>query len=294
MKTITLVSILILSFVSNAQNEQSPSMFWNNYSQFNPAVSGLEYQQKGILTYRNQWPSLTAATQTLFANYEARIGRRHGIGLNLISEQGLIGNQSQKVQANYSYHFVMKNSRRISIGISPSFDRSVSVEYWPTLVSKKSSLNFNTGIGYQGETILAGIGVTRFLDITSTDGFMDVNLNPGLYAHIRKIFDVSRNIDIYLDGVYRTFDGFNTFKLNTRIVLYDKFMFGGGIGGRNNLMAQVGWDIDNRFRVAYAYDTEVSKLNNGISGGSHEFTLGYVMKYRSQRLSFINIGTPSF
>lgn len=294
MKTITLVSILILSFVSNAQNEQSPSMFWNNYSQFNPAVSGLEYQQKGILTYRNQWPSLTAATQTLFANYEARIGRRHGIGLNLISEQGLIGNQSQKVQANYSYHFVMKNSRRISIGISPSFDRSVSVEYWPTLVSKKSSLNFNTGIGYQGETILAGIGVTRLLDITSIDGFIGTNLTPGLYAHIRKIFAINRSLDIYLEGVYQSQDGFRSFNLNTRIVLYNKFMFGGGIGLRDNFMVQLGWDINDRFRVAYAYDTAVSKLNNAISGGSHELTLGYVVKYRSQRLSFTNISMPNF
>ena len=72
-------------------------------------------------------------------------------------------------------------------------------------------------------------------------------------------------------------------------------MFGGGIGLRDNFMLQAGWDIDDRFRVAYAYDTSVSKLNNGISGGSHEFTLGYVVKYRSRnKLVHPIMGTPSF
>lgn len=294
MKTITLVSLLILSFVSNAQDEKSPSMFWNNYSQFNPAVSGLEYKQKGILTYRNEWPALTSNARTLFANYEARVGRRHGVGLNLIGSKGLAGNRHQEIQANYSYHHVMKNSRRISIGVSPSYIRDVNTQFNGAPQIKTNSLSFNTGIGYQGKTILAGIGVTRLLDITSTDNIKGVNVKPGLFAHIRKIFDVSRNIDIYLDGIYKTRDGFRSFNLNTRIVLYDKFMFGGGIGLRDNFMIQFGWDIDDRFRVAYAFDETLSKLSNGTSGGSHELTLGYVMKYRSQRLNFKNIGVPNF
>ncbi|MFT6500595.1 MAG: type IX secretion system PorP/SprF family membrane protein [Crocinitomicaceae bacterium] len=294
MKTITLLSILILSFVSNAQDEHSPSMFWNNYTQFNPAVSGLEYQHKGILSYRNEWPSLSGNRRTLFANYDGRIGRRHGVGLNLTSSRRYWGTQHQEVQVNYSYHHVMKNSRRISIGVSPSYNRSAVSEVWGPPISKTNSLNFNTGIAYQGSTILAGIGVTQLFNIASSEGGGATDLKPNFFAHFRKIFQIGRNLDIFLDGVYQTADGFHSAKLNARVVLYDKFMFGGGIGGRNNLMAQVGWDIDNRFRVAYAYDASVSKLSNGVSGGSHEFTLGYVMKYRVRNLSFRNISTPNF
>jgi type IX secretion system PorP/SprF family membrane protein len=294
MKITFLVSVLLLSFVSNAQSEQLPSMFWNNYSQFNPAVSGMEYQHKGILTHRNEWPSLSGNRRTLFANYDGRIGRRHGVGLNLIGSKSLWGTQHQKIQANYSYHHVMNNSRRISIGISPSYNRSAVSEVWGPSVTKTNSLNFNTGIAYQGSTILAGVGVTQLFNIESSEGGGESNLKPNFFAHFRKRFQIGRKLDVYLDGVYQTVDGFHSAKLNARIVLYNKFMFGGGIGARDNFMAQIGWDISDRFRVAYAYDTTVSKLNNGTSGGSHEFTLGYVMKYRSQRSSFINIGTPSF
>jgi hypothetical protein len=135
---------------------------------------------------------------------------------------------------------------------------------------------------------------TQVFNIESSEGGGESNLKPNFFAHFRKIFQIGRKLEVYLDGVYQTVDGFHSAKLNARIVLYDKFMFGGGIGARDNFMAQIGWDIANRFRVAYAYDTSVNKLSNGASGGSHEFTLGYVIKYRVRNLAFRTISTPNF
>lgn len=292
MKILLFCTIILLSFASNAQQEHVSSMFWNNYSEINPATVGLVNKQQAILSYRNQWPSLSGNERVLFANYNARVGRRHGVGGNITS--GTVGSSEyQEIQANYSYQHVV-GSRRFSIGAGPSYNRTVFSSPLFPIQSRSNTLNFNTGVAYQGKTILAGVGATQLFALDFNSDSIGVNLTPHYYAHFRNIFILSRTMEVYLEGMYRLSSGFQTLELNARIVLFNKLMFGVGSRGKDTYSAQIGWDIDDHFRIAYANDRRISKLSNG-SGASHEFSLGYVVKYRvRKRHAYPISGNPSF
>jgi hypothetical protein len=49
-----------------------------------------------------------------------------------------------------------------------------------------------------------------------------------------------------------------------------------------------------KFKLGYSYDVTVSKLGNGISGGSHEVSMGYNLKCRRKPRAFRTISCPSF
>jgi hypothetical protein len=48
------------------------------------------------------------------------------------------------------------------------------------------------------------------------------------------------------------------------------------------------------FKVGYSYDVTVSKLNNGVSGGSHEISMGFNLNCKKPIPKFRTISCPSF
>ncbi|NRA11215.1 MAG: PorP/SprF family type IX secretion system membrane protein [Crocinitomicaceae bacterium] len=292
MKAPLFTILILLSYTSNAQQEHLSSMFWNNYSEINPATSGLENKHQGMISHRNQNPSLTGNERTIFANYNARVGRRHGVSGNITS--GTIGfNKYQEIQTNYSYQLLLGGSRRLSFGAGPSFTTNTISDPWIPFNSRSNVLNFNTGIAYQGQSILAGAGATQLFAIELSNDSITTSLRPHYYAHFRNIFTLTRSLELYLEGLYRTSNAVQSLEFNARLLFYNKLMLGVGYRSRDTYIAHIGWDIDDHFRIAYAYERGLSKLSTTL-GESHEFTLGYVVKYRVRRKYGHYIGTPSF
>ncbi|NRA11214.1 MAG: type IX secretion system membrane protein PorP/SprF [Crocinitomicaceae bacterium] len=291
MKALLLTTLILSSFATNAQQEHLSSMYWNNYSEFNPATSGLVNKHQAMVSYRNQSPSISGNPRTFFANYNAKVGRHHGVGGNITSGKFGYGT-FQEIQANYNYQLVLGNSRRISFGAGPSLYRHTFSFPGTSIESRSNTLNFNTGIAYQGKSILAGVGATQLFAIELSND-PATSLIPHYYAHFRKIFELTWNLDLYLEGLYQTSDSFHVLEFNARVVYYNKFMLGVGYRSKDTYIAHIGWDINDQFRIAYAYDRTVNKLSSSFST-SHEFTLGYVMKYTVQPRDFRRMSSISF
>lgn len=64
MKYLLILSIFI-SFYGTSQQEPLSGMSWNNYSYFNPAMSGVNHKNEGNVSYRSQWNKVTNAPSTL-------------------------------------------------------------------------------------------------------------------------------------------------------------------------------------------------------------------------------------
>ena len=92
--------------------------------------------------------------------------------------------------------------------------------------------------------------------------------------------------------IYQYKNGFQELSIGTYIK-YGVFTAGAWYWNRDAFILSIGIKTGN-FKIGYSYDVTVSKLNNGVSGGSHEVSLGLNLKCKDKPVSFRTISCPSF
>jgi type IX secretion system PorP/SprF family membrane protein len=92
--------------------------------------------------------------------------------------------------------------------------------------------------------------------------------------------------------IYQYQNGFQELNIGTYIK-YGSFNFGAWYRNRDAFILTLGINT-GKFKLGYSYDVTVSKLNNGVSGGSHEISLGINLNCTSKPASFRTISCPSF
>jgi type IX secretion system PorP/SprF family membrane protein len=92
--------------------------------------------------------------------------------------------------------------------------------------------------------------------------------------------------------IYQYQNGFQELNIGT-YVKYGNFTVGAWYRNRDAFILCFGITTD-KIKLGYSYDITVSKLGNGISGGSHEVSLGFNLKCRRKPRNFRKISCPSF
>jgi type IX secretion system PorP/SprF family membrane protein len=102
----------------------------------------------------------------------------------------------------------------------------------------------------------------------------------------------SNSTSIMPNIIYQYQNGFQELNIGTYIK-YGSFNFGAWYRNRDAFILTLGVNT-GKFKLGYSYDVTVSKLNNGVSGGSHEISLGINLNCTTKPLSFRTISCPSF
>ena len=285
MKILTVFFILLVGTIF-AQQDPSSNMFWNNYSNINPAMSGKEYKIHGSVLYRNQWPALTGSQQSLLANINVSLKDKHGIGINFSNENDIVGKKNN-ISANYNYQFKLSEAAKLSIGVAASYISSRIDADKVTFGGNIGEVNYdftdinaNLGIAYTWKNLLVHGSATNIfnsiLNPTNTAniyyGYRSFYLGAAYNIKLGKRFGLKPQL------LGRYTDGFTRLNLNAQFSFDDKYWIGASLAQRDSFGLMAGWNIYNKFRIAYSYDYTISKLNNSISGGSHEFSFGYYLK----------------
>lgn len=92
--------------------------------------------------------------------------------------------------------------------------------------------------------------------------------------------------------IYQYQNGFQELALGT-YVKYGAFTAGAWYRNRDAFILSIGINT-GKFKLGYSYDVTVSKLNNGVSGGSHEVSLGLYLNCKDKPVTFRTISCPSF
>ena len=291
--TIQLVTCLLFYFTfvntTNAQQEPIITQFWNAQNYFNPATAGVKLKHEAAFIARNQWAKLNNNPLSQLASYAVRLKKIHGgIGVNYVHET--IGfSKINKLKFIYAYHLKLKNEGIISFGLSAGVKIFTYKPEWvqPVLPSDPaaavaftdSKLTTDLGLVYSKNRTTFGISATQLnaprFSGNSSLTFQDVR---HYYAFANHTFGKEDKLQFTPQVLYRTDLNFNSLDVNLLISYKSSSYIGITFRNKDAIAGIIGYDFRQKYRISFSYDVTRSKLNNGVSGGSYEFVLGYRLK----------------
>ncbi len=302
MKKYYLILVLVLPFLSFAQQDVQFSQYMFNQIYYNPGATGAGGAICVNGLHRSQWVGFEGAptTQNVNVNVPIRtIGG--GVGLTIVNDQiGFFNNISARLM--YAYQLQLSNGT-LGIGAGATFhNNQINDAAWipadyaqpgfgldPTIPGSNTtglSIDAVFGVYYESQNIWGGVSTTRVIE-SSTEVESNVPL-PGAIAFIRNARHYylmggynwaipASNWELRPSTLVKLASGSNIFDLNVMGVYNNKFWGGVTYRLQDAVVAMIGWQATPDFRLGYSYDVATSALSmNG--GGSHEIMLNYCFK----------------
>ncbi|MCO4813654.1 MAG: type IX secretion system membrane protein PorP/SprF [Flavobacteriales bacterium] len=313
--------ICLICFTSNGAFGQDPqfTQFYANPLYLNPAFAGSHGCPRFSMNYRNEWPSLTGNYVTYSASYDQYFSNISGgigvIGMHDQQGQGTI--YTSMIGLIYSYHLKVNRKFTMLFGARAAmFNKFLDWDKltFGDMIDPRKGFIYETGdvpragsryffdasagfVGYSKNFFFGGavhhlnkpnesmIEGTSKLPMRFT-GHVGAEIKLGKQSKYNNTTSIMPNI------IYQYQNGFQELSLGT-YVKYGVFTFGAWYRNRDAFILTIGLNT-GKFKLGYSYDVTVSKLNNGVSGGSHEVSLGLNLNCKKKPQSFRTISCPSF
>jgi type IX secretion system PorP/SprF family membrane protein len=288
-----------MSLGAFAQHDILLTQQWFSRINRNPASTGnSDYYDLFLLT-RRQWTGVDNMPQSNLLNVHSYFENiRSGVGLSLSYDNpGGLANAVVNAKIPYAYHLNLKEDLLLSLGVSAgilykSFDPTKHVlshpdefgmETFPSEKEGKVNPDFDFGAELSMPKLLVGASVTHLGMLHSKVTTYTSAMN--FYGYARGNFVLNENFDIAPSVVYLNYYKVNLITIGAN-VFYKKMIWAGidyrpPSPRRNDLQK---WDYSmltamigieyNFFRIGYAYDLSLSKLND-LSYSTHELMLSF-------------------
>lgn len=321
MKNIKILFLTGFLFVSLDSLAQDPTFtqFYANPLYLNPAFAGSHGCPRFAMNYRNEWPSLSGNYVTYSASYDQYFKNISG-GFGVLAthdQQGTGTINTSMLGLVYSYHLKVSNKFAMLFGARAAYYQKTLD--WDKLtfgdmidgrrgfvLTTKDEVRggskgfFDASAGFVGyskhfffgfaghhlnrpnESLIVG---NSPLPIRLT-GHMGAEIPLGTKSKYNNTTSIMPNI------IYQYQQGFQELNIGTYIK-YGSFNAGAWFRNRDAFILTIGINTGT-FKLGYSYDVTVSRLNNGVSGGSHEVSLGINTKCKPPIRTFKTISCPSF
>ncbi len=295
------------------------TQFYSNPVYLNPALAGSSGCPRIALNYRNQWPQLTGNYITYAAAYDTYAKNLSGgVGIMAMHDQQGQGTiQTSMIAGTYSYYLKVNRKFRIMFGGQAAYFQKYLD--WSKLTFG-DMIDPRRGFIYQTGDVPRGDGSHGFFDVSAGMVGFTKNFYFGVAAHhlnrpdesmilgdsrlpIRITGHMGANIKLGQRGrysssttlmpnvIYQYQNGFQQFNIGAYLK-YEAFTIGAWYRNRDAFIVSLGITTE-KFRIGYSYDLTVSQLG-GVTGGSHEISMGINLKCKKQMKDFRRISCPSF
>jgi type IX secretion system PorP/SprF family membrane protein len=319
LRRLLVIGILIASSSNSFAQDPTFTQFYANPLYLNPAFAGSHGCPRFALNYRNEWPSLSGNYVTYSASYDQyfkNISGGFGV-LAMHDQQGQGTINTSMLGLIYSYHLKVSRKFSMMFGARASwFQKSLDWDKltFGDMIDPRRGFIYSTGDVPRGGSrgfFDASAGVVGYSK-TFFFGFAAHHLNTpnesmivgnsplpmrftghmGAEIEIGKRSKYSTGTSIMPNIIYQYQNGFQELNIGTYIK-YGAFNVGAWYRNRDAFIMTIGVNT-GKFKLGYSYDVTVSKLNNGVSGGSHEISMGLNLSCKSKPISFKTISCPSF
>jgi type IX secretion system PorP/SprF family membrane protein len=303
-----------------AAQDPTFTQFYANPLYLNPAFAGSHGCPRFALNYRNEWPKLSSNYVTYSASYDQYFKNISG-GIGVLATHDQMGSgtiNTSMLGLIYSYH--LKVNRKFSMLFGARAAWYQKFLDWDKL-NFGDQIDPRRGFIYQTGDVPRGNGSRGFFDASAGMvgfskrfffGFAAHHLNRpnesvivgdspmpmrftghmGAEIPIGTQSKYNNNTSIMPNVIYQYQQGFMELNIGTYIK-YGAFNAGAWFRNRDAFILTIGINTGT-FKVGYSYDVTVSRLNNGVSGGSHEISLGFNTNCKPKTATFKTISCPSF
>lgn len=287
---INIVILLIVSISAMAQQEIMISQYMFNGLFLNPAYAGSHKYVTTSLLHRSQWVNFDGAPRTQIFSIDGPVPNKK-VGLGLIMSNDKIGVTNQfNIDGNYSYHIPFKTGKLafgIRAGVMNYRANMNDLVYWDQNdnIYRQGSINFwmpkfGAGTYYFSDRYYVGISTPNLMAYQSKRNF-NIDLTKGTIMRRHYFFTAGYVFDL-TDKIkakpslllkYHSKAPLQA-DINFSVMFYETIWIGTSFRTGDAVLGIIEYQANNRFRIGYAFDYSISKLN-AYNGGSHEIMIGY-------------------
>jgi type IX secretion system PorP/SprF family membrane protein len=299
---LAIMSVLVLANDMRAQDPEF-TQFYANPLYLNPAFAGTNRCPRLVMSYRNQWPSLTGNFVTTCASYDQHVPTiQGGLGLMVLNDRAAQGTlNTTTVSGIYSYQQPISRKFSIKAGLQASYFQKTldwsQLTFGDMIDPRKgfiyqtndvqrggqvSAIDFSAGLLGFSDKFYGGVAVHHLNEpneslILGTSRLpMKYTIHGGAVIPIEK---KSKDNDARISPnlLYRRQGEFQQLNLGMYVskgplvagVWFRGLLFGQTY--RDAFIATIGVQTDV-VRFGYSYDITISELTPS-TGGSHEVSL---------------------
>jgi type IX secretion system PorP/SprF family membrane protein len=312
-------SLALMNCIEVKAQDPTFTQFYANPLYLNPALAGSYGCGRISSNYRNEWPSLTGNYVTYSASYDNYFKNISG-GFGVLAthdQQGQGTINTSMLGLIYSYHLKINRKWKVFFGARAAWYQKFLD--WDKLTFG-DMIDPRRGFIYQTGDVPRG-GSRGFFDASFGSVLFNKNFFFGVAAHhvtqpnesmiignsklpvrltvhtgaeipIGKKSRYNTKTSIMPNVIYQYQNGFQELSIGT-YVKYGSFNAGAWYRNRDAFILTLGINT-GKFKLGYSYDVTVSKLNNGVSGGSHEISMGLFLNCNKKPQQFKTLSCPSF
>jgi type IX secretion system PorP/SprF family membrane protein len=317
-RAFTTVALCMIGLNSNAQ-DPTFTQFYANPLYLNPALAGSHGCSRFASNYRNEWPKLTGNYTTYSASWDSYFKNISG-GIGILAthdQQGQGTINTSMLGLIYSYHLQLGRKWKLQFGARASWyqkyldwdkltfgdmiDPRRGFIYSTGDVPRGGSRGFfdaSAGLVLFNKYFFAGAAVHHLnrpnesMIVGESKMPMRITGHMGAEIKLGRQSKYSNGTSIMPNVIYQYQNGFMELSVGT-YVKYGPLNIGVWYRNRDAFILTAGINT-GKFKLGYSYDVTVSKLNNGVSGGSHEISLGINLNCKQRPTTFKLVSCPSF
>lgn len=302
-KIVIVFILTIISYTTNAQQDEQSSMYMFNPLQFNPAYAGSRGEINAVGIVRSQWVGINGAPKSQFFSISSPLNMTNmSLGMHVSNDQ--IGARNRTCfYGDYAYTLRFAKRRKLNFGLSGGGEQ-MSVDFQKLIATDPtetdylqsfSQFNFNIGAGayYFGDNFYVGLSVPRFIQSKlKTAGIVLDNsyikrhyfLTAGYVKPINSVIDLKTSFLLkVVENAPVTLD------LNANLFFYKTLWIGAMYRFNESVGVNVAYQMKESLMFGYAFDYPINGLSSVRNLGSHEVMLSYSLSGKNK-----SFGSPRY
>ncbi len=298
MKLSILTFFIFILFGVQAQFTPQFNTYIYNGLAINPAYAGSRECLSITAVHNSQWVGLNGAPTTDYLSLHTPLKKNHAIGLNMFNDRIGIQNHTG-FYPSYAYHLRINKKQHLSFGVSAGFsylqtrESEIKTVDSDNLFYENSSRfyfpNIGTGLYYYSEKFFIGLSLPLIYTkpiSQPTNSQYNVQLSNTVYSVTAgTLIKLKDKLFLKPSVLYSNLgNNFHYASFNANLYIKEKIYFGAGYILNNSFTALFGFQLNERFEMAYNYAFQNSLLRN-YAKGTHEIMLRYEFRKKVSSLN---------